>query len=71
MSGKKKYLPKIVIQEIEDLKFEHKITGDSVAMNKMVEYTRVGRELERMMKLNFKHKPTSSKKYKGLKGLMK
>ena len=62
MTGRMKYVPKVVIEEIDDLKVEHNLKQDSVAMNKMVNYTRVGRELERMMKFNFKHKPTKIKK---------
>lgn len=62
MAGKNKYLPKIVIEEIEDLKVEHGIVGDSRAMEKMIEYTRVGREVERITKFKFRHKPTGKKK---------
>lgn len=58
MAGKIKYMPRIVIEELNDLKVEHKINEDCKAMEKMVEYTRVGREVERMMTFNFKHRPT-------------
>lgn len=61
MAGKNKYLPKIVIEEIEDLKVEHGIDADNIAMQKMIEYTRVGREVERITKFKFKHKPTGRK----------
>lgn len=61
--GQNKYVPAIVITELEDLKIEHNINLDHVAMTKMVQYTRVGREIERIMKLDFKHRPT---KIKGL-----
>lgn len=64
MAGKMKYLPKVVIDEIDDLKLEHNLQQDHVAMEKMVDYTRVGRELERMMKLNFTHKPTRGRRKK-------
>lgn len=59
MKGKNKYLPSIVINELDDIKLEHNIKADSIAMGKMVKYTRVGRELERIKNLNFfGHKPT-------------
>ena len=61
MAGKNKYLPMIVIDELEDLKVEHGIVGDAAAMGKMVEYTRVGREVERLTKFKFGHKPTKRK----------
>ena len=62
MTGKNKYLPSIVIEELDDIKAEHDIVIDHKAMAKMVEYTIVGREVERLMTLNFKHKPTKAKK---------
>ena len=60
--GRNKYVPAVVITELDDLKMEHNIKQDCVAMDKMVEYTRVGRQLERIMSLNFSHKPTKKKK---------
>lgn len=62
MAGRNKYLPTIIIEELEDLKVEHGIVGDAKAMEKMVDYTRVGREVERITKFRFKHKPTGRKK---------
>lgn len=57
--GRMKYLPSEVLREIDDIKAEHKIVKDNVAMRKMVDYTRVGRELERIRSLNFfGRKPT-------------
>ena len=60
--GRMKYVPAVIITEIDDLKFEHNIKTDSVAMHKMAEYTRVGREIERIMKMDFRHRPTKNNK---------
>lgn len=58
MTGKLKYLPKLVLLELEDIKSEHAIVKDCLAMEKLVEYARVGRQVERIMKLDFRYKPT-------------
>jgi len=58
--GRMIYVPKIMLNEIDDLKTEHKIKENKLAITKIVEYTRVGRQLERMMTLNFKYKPTTN-----------
>lgn len=60
MKGKVKYLPKIVIGEIEDIKAEHKVS-DGEALEKMAQYTRIGREVERISRLDFRWKPTKIK----------
>ena len=60
--GRTKYIPSSLVHELEDLKIEHNIKKDKVAMDKIVEYTRVGREVERIIKLDFKHKPTRFKR---------
>ena len=51
--GKKLYVPPVLIDEIEDIKREESLDGNSVAMRKMVEHARVGREVERLVKLDF------------------
>lgn len=61
-SGKKKYMPQVIIDELEDLKLEHNIERDHVAMEKLADYARVGREVERLATFNFKHKPTKRPK---------
>lgn len=58
VKGANKYLPKNVLLELADLKREHNINQDVVAFNKMVDYTRVGREMERIINLDFRFKPT-------------
>lgn len=65
MRGKTKYFPSVVFEELEDLKTEHNINSDNEAIRKMVDYTRIGREVERIAKFKFGHKPTSSKKKRG------
>ena len=57
MSGKQKYLPKIVISELEDMRKEYNLENDGEALRKMVEFTRVGREVERIVKFDFRFKP--------------
>ena len=67
MKGKKEYVPGIVIDELDDMKTEYGLNQDARAFEKMVDYTRVGREVERIMRLDmFGHKPTRKKKFKGL-----
>ena len=56
MVGGYKYLPLVLLDELDDIKREHDIIKDRDAMQKMVEYTKVGREVERIMNgmtLNF------------------
>lgn len=60
--GRNKYVPRIVIEEVVDIREEHKIKTDAEAMREMANYSQVGREVERMMKLNFKHKPRRKKR---------
>lgn len=52
------YIPKIVIQELDDMKQEYNLPDRQEALRKMVEHTRVGREVERIVKLDFRFKPT-------------
>jgi hypothetical protein len=47
------YVPSILIDEIEDLQEEHHTIKRSEAFEKMTDYARVGRELERVV--NFKN----------------
>jgi len=61
--GTMKWLPESVIDEIQDIKREKRINKDSDALRKMVEYTRTGREVERLIKLDF----SKAKKRKPLK----
>ena len=60
-SGNRKYVPKIVIEEIDDIKRSERINKDCVAFRKMVEHSRIGREVERIMRLDFSQPPLSTK----------
>ena len=66
MTGKKKYVPQVVIEELDDIKEEYGLDTDRAAMGKMVDYTRVGREMERLMKGKiFGRRPTKKFKRRG------
>lgn len=60
-SGRTKYLPKIVFDEIDTIKKVHHYDRDSDALRKMVEHCRVGREVERITHGDFFKKPLSTK----------
>jgi len=55
--GKVTYVPKIVFDELDDLRQEEKIPQQGEAFKKMVQYSEVGREVNRIANLNFHHKP--------------
>ena len=55
--GRMKYVPAYVIEEIEQIKRETRVTKDNIAMFKMVEGSRVARELERIKRLDFTMPP--------------
>ena len=48
MTGRMRYLPKLVIDEIEDIKLENNINDNGWAMKELVKYSRVGREVEKL-----------------------
>lgn len=50
IKGKTKYLPKDVIKQIESIKIQEKITDDSEALKKMVDFSRIGLEVKNKMK---------------------
>lgn len=52
-----KYVPKVILEELEDVKREKGMIGDSEAFRKIAGYSQVGREAERLMKLQFSRKP--------------
>jgi hypothetical protein len=56
MTGRKIYVPKIILMELEDLKTEHNIPKNSTAFKEIAKYSQAGREAERIIKFNFKHK---------------
>jgi hypothetical protein len=57
--GRMKYFPPVLIDELNDLKMEEKITIDHEAINKLVKYARIGREANRIMNLKFPIRPIS------------
>ena len=60
IKGRMKYLPSMVMEEIEQIKRENRIFKDNYAMREMVKYARVGRELERIKNFNFTKPPLRS-----------
>lgn len=62
--GKMRYVPPVVIDEVEDIKREEGIEVGSDAFRKLVKYAQVGREVKRIISLDF----TRKKKKGGYKG---
>ena len=60
-SGRNKYIPRIVIEEVEDIKRSENIKVDALAFRKMVEHSRVGREVEKIVSFDFRLPPLSTK----------
>lgn len=50
------YVPPIIIDEIEDIRFEENILTKADAMRKLVEHSRCGREVQRLATLNWSRK---------------
>lgn len=69
MSKKHKmaYVPKIVIDEVEDIMQEEQLDTGADAFRKMTEYAKVGREVKRIATLNW---PRPRKRWKKRKDLM-
>lgn len=63
--GRMKYVPRVIIEEIEDLKTEKGLMSDSDAFREMAQHSQVGREVERMLKFRFNHKPRGRPKRGG------
>lgn len=57
MKGKRLYLPAMVVKEMEDIKEEDNIEQTCIAFRELVKYARVGREINRWMKLDMRRKP--------------
>ena len=55
--GRMKYIPAVIIDEMEDLKLEKGIASDSDAFREIAGYSQVGREVERIKNFKFTHKP--------------
>lgn len=64
--GRMKYIPAVIMEELEDLKLEKGLEHDSDAFKQIANYSQVGRETERLMSLKLSHKPRGRPKKKGL-----
>ena len=51
--GKVRYVPPSVWDEVEDIKREEGLVFNTEAMRQLVKHARVGREMERIAKLDF------------------
>lgn len=64
-SGKNKWVPRIVIEELEDIKDEYRLESDQEAFKELTKHARVGREVKRIATLDvFGRKPTGPLKVK-------
>lgn len=58
LKGRMQYIPPVILVELNDIMRENRLENKSQAFKEMAKYTRVGRELERMARLDFsKAKP--------------
>lgn len=48
--GRMKYVPPVIIEELDAIKIDHDLNVEVEAFKKMVKYSRVGREVERIKK---------------------
>ena len=55
--GRMKYIPAVIIDELEDLKLEKGLDNDADAFRQIAGYSQVGREVERIKNFSFKYKP--------------
>jgi len=51
--GRMGYLPAFVLEELNEIKQEKKLIKNNIAFYEMVRFARVGRELDRLRKLDF------------------
>lgn len=63
--GRLVYAPSVVIEEVQDVMRDHDVHQQSEAFRKMVEYCRVGREMERIMTLDWRPRYVAKKKNNG------
>ena len=54
--GRNKYVPSVVIEELGDIRREDDLVGEAEAFKKMVKYSQVGREANRLMRLDWSKK---------------
>lgn len=73
--GRMIYVPPVLIEEASDIQREQNIPLRAEAVKKLVGYAKTGRELERIMKLDFRWRPVQvptdidEDKQKRIKGL--
>lgn len=46
--GRMKYVPPVILEELENIKADHGLDVEVEAFKKMAQYARVGREVERV-----------------------
>jgi hypothetical protein len=63
-SGKMKYVPAMVLLEINDLKMEEGLMEDSIAFKEMVKYSRIGRCLEKDFRKQFIKNNSGKRKWR-------
>lgn len=51
--GRNTYVPKIVFEELEQIRLEDEIGKNADAFSEMVKYSRVGREAKKIFRLRF------------------
>jgi len=56
--GRIVYVPSILMLEVEDIKREENIRKRAHAMRKLVEHARIGREIDRLVRLDWTRKKT-------------
>lgn len=64
--GKMMYVPKVVVEELENIQNEEEIVGRSVAFDKMVRYARSGRVSKRVDDLDIFESPKKKGKARTL-----
>jgi hypothetical protein len=62
--GRMRYVPISILEEAEDLKAEKNLKKTSDALREIAKYSQIGREAERIMKLDFHWKPKQIKDLK-------
>jgi hypothetical protein len=56
--GKTMYAPKVLLEEIQDLKIEEGLSSNKETIGRLVQYSQIGREVNRIRTLNlFGHRP--------------
>jgi hypothetical protein len=53
-NGRSVWIPSIVFEEVHDLMEEKKVDKRAEGFRQMAEYSKIGREMERIMRLDFR-----------------